>query len=95
MNKKITTMKNIMALFICLIFGSCSSPVKPETIKEDVCTQYACPMHRDKTSSKPAECPECHREMVPVSHKQKKDTVIKKAPEALSGNHEEIKDNII
>jgi len=67
-------MKNILPLFACMIIFSCSSPVKPEIIKEDVCTKYACPIHQDKTSSKPAECPECHRQMVSVNDKEKNDT---------------------
>jgi hypothetical protein len=71
-------MKNILTLFVCVMLFACSSPAKPEINKENKCTQYACPMHPDKTSSKPTECPECHREMIPVSHKQKKDTATKK-----------------
>ena len=67
-------MKNIFSLLICAIVFSCTSPTKPEVIKENVCTQYACPIHPDKTSSKEEECPECHRKMVPVNDKEKNDS---------------------
>ncbi len=73
-------MKNILALLVCAIIFSCSSDPQAETAKENVCTQYACPVHPDNTSSKPAECPECHRKMVPVSDKGKIDTAKGKIP---------------
>ena len=69
-------MKNILAVFLCVIICSCSSPTKPETTTENECTQYACPVHPDKTSSNPADCPECHRKMIPVNDKGENDSTI-------------------
>lgn len=55
-------MKPILSLFLCTVIFSCSTPIKDES-KQDQCTKYACPMHPDKTSTKPDACPECNMEM--------------------------------
>lgn len=54
--------KIIFLLFLCSIFFSCYVPEK-DGQKENKCTTYACPMHPDKTSIKPATCSECTMEM--------------------------------
>ena len=58
-------MKIILSLFLYAIIFSCSSPAKHEENNQDRCTEYACPMHPDKTSTKPGICPECNIKLVP------------------------------
>lgn len=55
-------MKITLSFLFCMIIFSCSVPEK-DGKKENECTTYACPMHPDKTSTKPATCSECNMEM--------------------------------
>jgi hypothetical protein len=69
------------SLLLCsvLIF-SCKNNASENKTGADpnTCTQYACPMHPDKTSSTPAKCPECGMDMQPVTKKTGADSAEKK-----------------
>ncbi|HEY6162091.1 MAG TPA: heavy metal-binding domain-containing protein [Bacteroidia bacterium] len=60
------TLPALLLLFIT--FSSCGGKPTENKTKDDpnTCTQYACPMHPDKTSTTPGKCPECGMEMQPV-----------------------------
>jgi hypothetical protein len=61
-----------------LILGCKNPPDKKDVPKVETCTKYACPMHPDRTSVTPAECPECHMKMepLPVQDTIKKDSTL-------------------
>ena len=59
-------MKTITSLLFCTLIFSCSTPIKKNEEKQNQCTKYACPMHPDKTSTKPDTCPVCNMEMEPA-----------------------------
>lgn len=62
-------MKNIFSktgliIFLVLFVYSCrSSPEKTSGDNPNQCTEYACPMHPDKTAAEHALCPECKMKM--------------------------------
>ena len=56
-------------LSVTLLFGCRNTTEKKSTDNPNKCTQYACPMHPDKTSTTPAKCPECNMEMEKVIKK--------------------------
>ncbi len=65
----------LVLLFITLI--QCTNPTKPQPIvNQNECTQYYCPMHKDKTSIHLDECPECGNPM--TIYKLKEDSIISK-----------------
>ncbi len=57
------------AILLTTVFSSCKDPVptSKEGSNPNQCTHYACPQHPDHTSTVPAKCPECNREMLPVA----------------------------
>lgn len=65
-------------LFLCLTLIRCTNPTKPQpSSDQNECTQYNCPMHKDKTSTSFGDCPECGNPMIPseINH----DALIPKA----------------
>ena len=64
--QKMLKIKIILSLLLCSLVFSCSAPIKKDEQKTNQCTKYACPMHPDKTSTKPDQCPECNMQMVPA-----------------------------
>ena len=61
------TKKLSVALFLCLVFFSCSYATKEKSNENpNDCTEYACPMHPDHTSATPTKCPECNMDMEKV-----------------------------
>ena len=59
-------MKIIFLFLFSILIFSCNSPIKKDEPKSNQCTKYACPMHPDKTSTKPDTCPVCNMEMEPA-----------------------------
>jgi regulator of sirC expression with transglutaminase-like and TPR domain len=71
---KIITITHLL-LFITLI--QCTNPTKPQPIvNQNECTQYYCPMHKDKTSTHLDECSECLNPM--IINKLNEDSLISK-----------------
>lgn len=58
-------MKQTAYIVFCLLVFSCTS-VKREQPQEGQCSEYACPMHPDKTDTKESHCPQCGIQMEPV-----------------------------
>lgn len=58
-------MKKLAYIFFSLLLFACT-PAKKDQPQEDKCTEYACPVHRDHTSTESDECPQCGRKMQPV-----------------------------
>ena len=66
MEKIKDTMRSLLlVLFLSTaIFTGCNNAPKKEIVNNpNECTQYACPMHPDKTSIAPAKCPVCNMDM--------------------------------
>lgn len=76
-------MKIILSLFLYAIIFSCSSPAKHEENNQDLCTEYACPAHQDKTSTKPGTCPVCNIKLIPVNNTQTKNDIKMKNQETF------------
>lgn len=49
----------VISLFISFCFSCTNTPENKAVENPNDCTEYACPMHPDKTSTTPAGCPEC------------------------------------
>ncbi|MFI5163871.1 MAG: heavy metal-binding domain-containing protein [Bacteroidia bacterium] len=71
-------MKKIITLFVLTIIFSCSTPPKKDEPKTNQCTEYACPVHLDKTSINPADCPVCGTKMIPADSIAKDSSMLKK-----------------
>jgi hypothetical protein len=66
-----------LAIFQAFFLFSCKdTSEKSSSVKPNGCTEYACPMHPDHTSTVPAKCPECNMEMDSIKVKIKKDSVL-------------------
>jgi len=61
-NKLFCTLIIFVALF------ACKGPNDEKEPSSDVnkCTQYACPIHQDKTSTSLEKCPACNAMMIPL-----------------------------
>ena len=71
-------MKKNLILFALAIIFSCSTPPKKDEPKTNQCTEYACPIHPDKTSVSPADCPVCGTRMIPADSIAKDSSMVKK-----------------
>lgn len=56
----------LAALVLFTGLFACKDPQAKQETDYKECTAYSCPMHPDKTSTKPAECPVCRMEMLPL-----------------------------
>jgi hypothetical protein len=61
----------LIALFACKGF----TDEKESDSNPNKCTQYACPIHTDKTSTSPDRCPVCNGYMSLISDSLKKDSL--------------------
>ena len=68
-------MKNkfIYPILISIVLFSCKgfTNEKEPAINPNECTQYACPIHQDKTSTLLEKCPTCDALMIPADSLKK------------------------
>lgn len=65
--KQIVNGLMLCACFALFALPACrnNAPEKKSTYNPNDCTEYACPMHPDKTSTGKARCPQCGMDMQP------------------------------
>jgi hypothetical protein len=64
-----------ITILVCLIACKGLTDEKESDNNPNKCTQYACPIHTDKTSTIPDRCPICNGFMILVSDSLKKDSL--------------------
>lgn len=65
-----------LLLSASILFSCKNGSDKNSLPSSNDCTEYACPMHPDHTSTTPAKCPECNMEMETVKDTVKKDSAL-------------------
>ena len=68
-------MKNkfLFTLIVSIALLSCRglTDEKEPDVSLNKCTQYACPIHQDKTSTTLEKCPACNKMMIPTDSLKK------------------------